>query len=355
MEKDYYAILGVARGASQDDIKKAYRALAHTHHPDKQTGDEAKFKEINEAYSVLGDAAKRAQYDRFGSAAFQGNTRGPQGFDFSHFGGGFDFGGTPFEDLFSDIFTGGTPRQQRGGADVQVDVTISFDEMVRGVERELSFRTQVACGECHGTGGAPGAKAETCSACGGRGQVRKSMNTILGTFSQTALCDACRGTGERYSTTCKHCTGAGRVVETVKRTVRIPAGIRNEQVLSLSGQGGAGEHGAPGGTLYVVVRVAPHPAFTRHGDDIHSELVLRFDQFALGDKVPVTTLEGEVMMKIPAGTQPGEMFRIKGKGVPRLGAFGRGDHLVRSVIRVPRHLSGEEKRLIGELRDVVGS
>ncbi len=356
MAKDYYSILGVAKGVSQDDVKKAYRKLAHAHHPDKKTGDEAKFKEINEAYSVLGDTEKRRQYDQFGQTTSGSGSQSGQGFggfDFSNFGGqGFDFGGANMEDLFTDLFTGGGGRRARSarGSDIQVDVSISFQEMVQGAKRSIALRKHVSCKSCHGTGGAPGAKEDTCPECHGKGAVMRNVNTILGTFSQSSPCGRCHAKGKIYTEICKTCSGDGRIQEAVSREINIPGGIEQGQALSMAGEGAAGEYGAPAGDLYIVVHIEPHPELVRRGDDIISEKHLRFDQFALGDKVPIETIEGEVSMKIPAGTQPGETFRIRGKGVPKLGRFGRGDHLVKTLIEVPRHLSGEMKKHIEGLR-----
>lgn len=367
MAKDYYSILGVPKSASADDIKKAYRKLAHTHHPDKQGGDEAAFKELNEAYSVLGNAEKRQQYDRFGQTfsgsgqrtgqgfgGFSGQGGPASGWDFSNFGNqGFDFGGTNMEDLFSDLFTGGNRRSRRSrGADVQVDVEISFQEMVEGTKRTLRLKKQVACDSCHGTGGAPGAKEERCPDCHGQGSVMRNVNTILGTFTQSMACERCHMTGRVYPKSCHTCQGVGRIQREVTQEITIPAGIEDGQALSLPGEGAAGEHGAAAGDLYVVVRVAPHAFFSRKNDDIYSEATLRFDQFVLGDKVSIQTIEGEVQMKVPAGTQPGETFRIRGKGIPKLGRFGRGDHLVKTIIEIPRQLTREEKQHIEALRQL---
>lgn len=357
MAKDYYSILGVAKSVSQDDVKKAYRKLAHAHHPDKKTGDEAKFKEINEAYSVLGDPEKRRQYDQFGRTASGAGSQsqsgqGSGGFDFSNFSGqGFDFGGTNMEDLFTDLFTGGGRRSRSArGSDIQVDVSISFREMVQGATRSIRLRKQVSCRECRGTGGAPGAKEETCPECDGKGSIMRNVNTILGTFAQSVPCGRCHTKGKIYSEPCRACSGEGRVQEEASREINIPGGIEDGQALSLAGEGAAGEYGAPAGDLYVVVHIEPHAGLSRRGDDVVSEKRLRFDQFALGDKVGIETIEGEVSMKIPAGTQPGEVFRIRGKGVPKLGRFGKGDHLVKTVIEVPKHLSGEMKKHVEALR-----
>lgn len=348
MAKDYYSILGVEKTVSPDELKKAYRKLAHAHHPDKKSGDEAKFKEINEAYSALSDPEKRRQYDQHGQT-FSGSSNGNRGQGF----GGFDFGGANMEDLFSDLFTGGGRRERSGrGSDIQTDIAISFEEMVQGVKRSIDFRTFILCPDCHGTGGAPGSSEKTCPDCRGRGSIAQNINTILGTFTQSITCERCHARGKIQSESCRRCHGAGRAEGEVSKEINVPAGIEDGQALSLTGQGAAGEFGAPNGDLYIVVRVKRDSRFTRQGDDIVSELSLDFHQFALGDKVPVATIEGEVNMKIPAGTQPGEVFRIRSKGIPKLGRFGRGDHLVKTNIVIPHNLSSEEKRYIEALKDI---
>lgn len=360
MAKDYYSVLGVHKGATQEELKKAYRKLAHTHHPDKKGGDEVKFKEINEAYGVLGDAEKRRQYDQFGQT-FSGTGGGSAGqgfggFDFSNFGSqGFNFGGANMEDLFTDLFTGGNRRSQGGrGSDIQVDVSIRFDEMVHGAKRTIRVRKQSRCDVCDGSGGAPDAKQDICPDCHGKGSITKNVNTILGTFAQSIACNRCHTRGKVFSETCRMCRGVGRIEKEVSRDIIIPEGIEDGQALSIPGEGAAGEYGASAGDLYVIVHVEPHADLVRRGDDIISEQKLRFDQFALGDKIPIQTIEGEVMMKIPAGTQPGEVFRIRGKGIPKLGRFGRGDHLVKTAIKIPKRLSDAERRNIEALRRAEG-
>ncbi len=363
MAKDYYAVLGVSKSASQDEIKKAYRKLAHTYHPDKQGGDEAKFKEINEAYSVIGDPQKRSQYDQFGQTFGQGGGAGFGGFssqggpasgwDFSQFGGrgGFDFGGTNFEDLFTDIFTGGRGQAREArGADVQVDVEIRFEEMVRGVKKAVPLRTFVACKTCHGTGGKPGSKETTCTTCQGNGQVRKEVRTILGIFTQASRCETCHGRGKTYAESCPLCKGAGRVKEERTIEVSIPAGIEDGQALSVSGEGEAGEGGVKAGDLFVVVHVRPSEVFTRRGDDIVSVVKVAYSQLVLGDKVEIPTLNGSMTLKVPAGTAPGEIFRIKNGGIPHLSQYGRGDHLVKVELALPKHPSAELKKLLSELQ-----
>lgn len=359
MAKDYYDILGVNKGASDDEIKKAYRKLAHKHHPDKSGGDAEKFKEINAAYQVLSDKSKRAQYDQFGHSFDQRGGGQPGGgfggFDFSGFsqGGGQGFEG--FEDIFSDIFGGGFGgggRQTRkAGRDIQIDTEINFEEMVTGAERETTLRRKTTCDVCRGAGGEPGAKEETCPTCQGAGQVRKAVRSVFGTFSQVATCPTCSGIGKVYSQKCHKCKGEGSVREEQTVKIDIPAGISDGQTISLQGYGEAGELGAPSGDLYVTVHVKAHPKFERKGNNILSEEHIRFTQAVLGDKIEVQTIDGYVKMKIPNGTQSGEIFRIKSQGIPELGRRGyRGDQLVKIIVDVPKKLSGAQKKLMENLQ-----
>lgn len=359
---NYYDILGVGKDASDEEIKKSYRRLAHKHHPDKQGGDEQKFKEINEAYQVLSDKQKRAHYDRFGQT-FEGAGGGPQGagfdfsgFDFGGFSGasGFQGGGVEWEDLFSEVFSGG----RRGGAhaqkgrDIQVDIEISFEEMVRGVQRTISLYKTVQCDHCSGRGAEPGAQEEKCATCGGSGQVQRHARSFLGTFTQVIPCATCNARGTTFSKKCAQCGGDGRVKKDENITVNIPAGIQSEQSISLTGQGEVGARGAHAGDLYVTVHVRPHERFERQRDDIFSREHISFAQAALGDKIAVQTIDGSMTMKVPSGTQSGEIFRIRGAGVPHLRGHGRGDHLVRVIVDVPRKLSGKQKEVIEELRSL---
>ncbi len=366
MAVNYYDVLGVAKGASEDEIKKAFRKLAHKYHPDKGTGDEKKFKEINEAYQVLSKKDKRAQYDRTGQdfhgqgqgqggGAQGGGFGGFEGFDFGGASQGFDFSGTGFEDVFSNIFGGarGAGRgRTKAGSDIQVDIEISFEEMVRGVKKEMRLRKFSRCEECHGTGGKAGSKETTCTQCSGNGQVRRTVQSIFGAMSQVVVCDKCQGRGKTYAEKCHTCHGEGRVQKEETVAVDIPAGMHDEQTLSLSGHGAAGEFGAPAGDLFITVHVRPHAFLVRRGDDIISQYAMSFTEAALGAKVPIQTIDGEMIMKIPAGTQPGEVFRIKGKGVPHLQQYGRGDHLVTVSLAVPKKLSSEEKYHIEALKNL---
>lgn len=353
---DFYKTLGIEKGATDEEIKKAYRKLAHKYHPDKAGGDEEKFKEINEAYQVLSDKTKRAQYDQFGQTfnGAGGAGGGFSGFEgFSGFGqegfGGFS-GSGGWEDVFSDIF-GGRSRatHQEVGRDIQTDIEISFEEMVKGVKREIKLYKNVTCEVCGGTGGAPGSKEETCSDCHGSGRIRKSIRTILGTIAQETVCDKCKGRGKVYSEKCKKCSGEGVHKDEKIISIDVPAGISNGQTISVRGEGEAGKQGAPSGDLFVNVYVKKHPKFIRNEDDIVSEESISFSQAVLGDKIEVETIEGMVSMKIPPGTQSGEIFRIRHMGVPQLRGGGRGHHLVKIKVAIPKKISHKEKELIIEL------
>jgi molecular chaperone DnaJ len=358
MAKDFYDILGVSRGASEEEVKKAYRKKAHKYHPDKSGGDEAKFKEASEAYRVLSDKQKRQQYDQFGQSFDNaGGGADSGGFDFSGFSGrngnqaGFDFGGGGFEDIFSGMF-GGSGRgnhRARSGSDIQVEVEISFEEMAKGVAKEVHLQKMAVCDTCHGDGGDPSASKDTCQTCHGHGRVRRVVKSFFGSFEQEEICSSCRGKGKSFSKKCRICHGDGRVTSNKTVSVNIPAGISNGQALSLSGEGEAGEMGASAGDLIVVVRVKSHQYFDRKGDDVYSTVEISFSQAVLGDKISVETLTGDVMMKIPAGTQSGELFRIRDKGISHLQKWGQGDHLVKVVVTIPKKLTREQKKLIESL------
>jgi len=355
---DYYKILGVDKNSSDDEIKKAYRKLAHKHHPDKQGGDAEKFKEINAAYQVLSDKSKRQQYDQFGSGFEQRGSGGFGGGGFSGqgFGGqGFDFG-EGFEDIFSNIFggSGGGQRRQdmrKAGNDIQVDVEINFEEMVSGAHREVELYQKTLCDLCNGVGGEPGSKEETCRTCKGSGQIQKTVSSFFGTFSQAYVCGDCQGMGKTFSEKCHKCRGEGRVKQSRKVSIDIPAGISDGQTLSMQGNGEAGERGAQSGDLYIKVHVTAHRKFVREGNNLISTEHIKFSQATLGDKINIETIDEVVKMKIPAGTQSGEMFRIKGKGVPSLNRSGnRGDHLVKIVVDVPKNLSRDQRKVVEDLQ-----
>lgn len=367
MSKDYYNILGVDKGASQDDIKKAFRKKAHEFHPDKPHGDEAKFKEINEAYQVLSDANKRAQYDRFGSNFEQaqggGGFHGFEGFrDFSGFadafkqgrGGGVEFDMNDFGEMFGGLgdmfgFGGGRSKRASRGQDLEMTLTIEFEEAVFGVEKEIQIKRMVACSRCHGNGAEPGANIETCSACHGTGRVTRVQRTILGNIQTQTICPTCHGEGKIPSKKCSKCDGLGATKEVESLTVKIPAGIDNGQSIRLVGQGEAGPRGAAAGDLYLRIRVNASKKFIREGENIHSKIEISIVQAALGAKVPVMTVDGEVTLKIPEGTQSGKVFILRDRGVPKLNGRGRGDHLVTVIVKTPTGLNRQQRRLLEEL------
>jgi len=364
MGKDYYKILGVEKNANADEIKKAFRKLAHQYHPDKKGGDEAKFKEINEAYQVLSDEKKRAQYDQFGSAFEHGQAGG--GFSgFSGFNnGGFNINMDDLGDMFGgfgDIFGfgGGRGRGQskaRRGNDIETTLTIEFNEAVFGAEKEVSLRKIVTCDKCQGSGAEPGAKIETCKTCNGRGQVNRVQQTIFGQVQMQSACPDCGGEGKKHSQNCTKCAGRGVVEDIVNLKIKIPAGIDNGESIRLTGQGEAGVKGGQAGNLYIKIRVKEDKRFQRNGFDIVSRAEINFTQAGLGDKIEVETVDGKVDLKIPEGTQSGTVFKLKGKGVPLLNARGiwsgenkRGDHLVEVIVVTPKSLSRKQREVLREL------
>src|SRR6056297_25764 len=359
--KDYYNILGVDKNATQEDIKKAFRKKAHQYHPDKQGGDEAKFKEVNEAYQVLGNEKKRAQYDQFGTA-FEGAQGGGAGQGFGGFegfqNGGFDINMDDLGDVFGGLgdifgFCGGKNSRQGAqanrGRDLETSLTISFVEAAFGAKKELKTKRKIVCDHCKGNKAEPGASIDTCKTCGGSGRVNRVQRTILGDMQVQMTCPDCKGEGKSYTQKCSKCRGAGVVEETSTIKVNIPAGIDNGETLKLAGQGEAGIDGQPAGDLYLKIRVTPHSQFNRDGADIRSSREISFKQAALGDKIEVDTIHGKVNLKIPAGTQSGTVFRLKGKGVKKLDSLGNGDHFVEVKIKTPTNLSREQKKKIEEL------
>jgi molecular chaperone DnaJ len=345
-KRDYYEVLGVSRNATSDEIKKAYRKLARKYHPDANPDDkdaEAKFKEISEAYVVLSDPEKRAGYDRFGHA-------GADGQGFGGFEGFGDFGG--LGDIFEMFFGGGGRTRRRTGPergqDIRTDMEISLEEAAFGLEREVKVPRVETCGTCGGSGAAAGSKPKTCLACAGTGQVQFTQSTPFGRIVQSRTCDRCRGTGQVIEKPCPTCRGAGSVRKTRSIKVKVPPGVDNGSRLRLAGEGEAGTRGGPPGDLYVYIHVKQHKLFRREGDDLICEIPLSFVQAALGDEIDVPTLEGKEKLKIPEGTQPGTVFRIRGKGVPHLSGFGRGDQHVRIKVMIPGKLSEKQKELLRE-------
>jgi molecular chaperone DnaJ len=347
-KRDYYEVLGVARNASDQDIKSAYRKLALKYHPDRNPGNkeaEEKFKESAEAYAVLADTDKRHMYDRFGHAGLGGAATG--GFDPSVFTGMEDiFGGLGDIFGFGDMFGG---RRQRGGpqrgADLRYDLEISFEESARGSETTIQIPRQENCDTCQGTGAAPGSKPTTCPQCQGRGQLRYQQ----GFFTVARTCGQCRGTGQIITKPCQTCRGAGRVQKEKKLTVRIPAGIATGQRMRLSGEGEAGAGGGPRGDLYVVIHVQDHPFFQRDGNDLYCEIPVNFTTVALGGPIRIPTLDGEEPFAVPEGTESGTTFRLRGRGMPDVSSRGHGDLLITVKVITPKKLTKEQKKLLEQL------
>ncbi len=360
MSKDYYNILGVSKGANQDEIKKAFRKKAHECHPDKKGGDEAKFKELNEAYQVLSDSAKRSQYDQYGQTFEQARSGGGGGFSgFSGFdsGQGFNINMDDLGDIFGgfgDIFgfgEGGRSGRRRAsrGRDIEVILNIDFKEAIFGVEREISLKKAVSCSRCKGSGAEPGIGAETCPTCRGTGRVTKMQRTILGNVQVQTTCTACHGEGKIIKEKCKQCRGSGVIHEIAVLKIKIPAGIDNEETLRFAGQGEAVAKGGQAGDLYVKVRVNPDRRFARDGFDILSKAEINIALAALGGKIDVETVDGPVELKIAEGTQSGRVIRLKGKGVPHIHSSSRGDHLVEIIVKIPTSLSRKQKEMLREL------
>ncbi len=358
MSKDYYKILGVEKGASADEVKKAFLKLAHQHHPDKNGGKDEKFKEINEAYQVLGNKEKRAQYDQFGSAGpGMGGFGGGQGYGGF---GGFQNGGMNInmDDLgemfggFGDIFGFGGGSRSRGprrGADIEASMSISFEEAAFGTEKDVTLRKKVVCDHCSGSGAEPGAKIDTCSACGGRGKVRHVQQTILGAIQTETVCRSCGGEGKIPSQKCSKCKGSGSVQDSVKFKVKIPAGVDDGGRIRLAGYGEVGDKGAPLGDLYINIDVRPSDKFVREDYDILTKKEIGFAQAAIGDKVEIETIHGKVELKIPEGTQSGTVFKLKDKGIPYTNGRGTGDHLVEVIVKTPKGLNKKQKETLKEL------
>ena len=354
-KRDYYEVLGVARTATDDDIKKAYRKLAVKFHPDKNPGDKAaeeQFKELGQAYEALSDPQKRAAYDQYGHAAFDPRSRASRG---GGSGGGFH---DPF-DIFREVFSGGgsggifdeffgggrsDPNGPQRGDDLRYDMEITLEEAAHSCEREITVTKSERCEACHGSGGEEGSRVKTCPTCGGRGQVLTSR----GIFSIAQTCPACEGAGRVIEKPCRTCRGAGRHEKSSKIHLRIPAGVDTGARLRSSGNGDAGLRGGPNGDLYVVLRLKAHEIFQREGDDLLCEVPIGFVQAALGADVEVPTLEGRATVKIPAGTQPGTIFRLKGKGVKNIQGYGHGDLHVRVSVEVPTRLDGDQRRKLEE-------
>lgn len=354
--KDYYEILGVQKGASKDEIKKAFRTLASKYHPDKKTGDEAKFKEISEAYSVLGDDKKRSEYDAYGRTYAQGGFQGNQqwggfgGFQGGFQGANFEFDLNDIFENFGDVFGGGMRGQKRQsrGHDISVDIELSFNEAVFGTRRSLKLMKNSACTTCKGTGAKVGTDMTSCTTCNGNGRVRETRQSILGQFATVRECTDCRGTGKMPKDKCRDCAGFGvRRMEDVI-DLNIPAGIDNGEMIRMSGRGEAVQGGVPG-DLYVKIHVSTHPTIKRDGDNLTTTLRVKLSDALLGVTLPVETLDGAVNIKIPEGVKHGEVLRIKGKGIPVENSV-RGDFMVKVQVELPQKLSRTAKKLVEELK-----
>lgn len=353
-KKDYYEILGVDRNATKEEIKKAYRRLSKKYHPDvsKEPDAAEKFKEITEAYEVLSDDKKRANYDRYGHAE---PNQGFGGFGDMDFGG---FGGFGFEDIFDTFFGGGRrrdPNAPRQGADLQYTMTLSFEEACFGKETIIEVPREETCDTCKGTGAKPGTSPETCSHCHGTGQISIEHTTPFGRIINKKVCHHCQGTGQIIREKCSACRGTGKVKKRRKISVKIPAGIDDGQQLRVAGQGEPGINGGPPGDLYIIFRVRPHEFFERDGNDIFCEIPITFTQAALGDEIEVPTLYGKVKLKIPAGTQTGTRFRLRGKGVPDVKGYGVGDQHIRVRVVTPTKLTERQKQLLREFAEISGN
>jgi len=367
MNKDYYNILGVSKSASKDEIKKAFYKLAHKYHPDKKEGDEKKFKQVNEAYQVLSDDAKRSKYDQFGdgfenmgnaSARGYGDSQqGFGGFDFSNFSGGFQNGSADFDfgnlnDIFSDFFgggmSGGGRREARRGRDISTEIQISFSEAIFGISRKILITKTSNCSTCGGSGAKPGTKMETCKYCNGQGKIREVKRTILGNITSTKICEECLGSGEMPKEKCDSCKGKGVIRREQEISINVPAGIRDGEMIRMTGGGEAISKGTAG-DLYIKINIVPHHIFKREGNDLVMNLDLKLSDALLGTEYSIQTLDGEIKVKIPEGISINEILRVKGHGVPT-SKSKRGDLLIKLKIKLPNKLSRKERELIEELK-----
>ncbi len=352
-KRDYYEVLGVQRGASDDEIKKAYRKSAKKYHPDLHPGDkvaEEKFKEVNEAYEVLSDSEKRARYDQYGHAGVDPNFGAGGG---SPFGQDMDIG-----DIFNSFFGGfggfgggrrNNPNAPRRGNDVETQVVITFEEAAKGCKKTVTYNNVETCDDCHGTGAQKGTQAKTCSACSGTGRVTVNQRSPFGVVQTQRACDVCRGKGKIIDTPCQKCRGGGRIRKQRRVDITIPAGISDEQILNVGGHGNSGQNGGPAGDLHVYIKVKPHEVFERRGDDVWCEMPISVAQAMLGSEVVVPTLDGKVSYTVHEGTQQGDVFKLKGKGIPHLNGRGRGDQYVRMNIEIPKSLNSKQKKAVQEL------
>ncbi len=357
-KRDYYEVLGVQKGATDDEIKKAYRKLAKKYHPDLNPDDksaEARFKEANEAYAVLSDSEKKARYDQFGHAGTDESYGAGGGYN--PFGGGAGFD-VDLGDIFGSFFGGGAARQTRSGPmrgrNLHESVTITFEEAAMGVEKTINISRYEKCDTCAGSGAKKGTQPKTCPTCHGSGQVRSVQRTILGSFASVTTCTVCGGEGSVIDDPCTDCGGNGLVRKQRKITVKIPAGIDNGQTITLRGEGDHGKKGGPAGDVLLLVNVKKHAIFRRNGYDVYMELPISYVEAALGAEIDVPTLYGEVKLKVPEGTQSATSFRIKGKGINRLGGGGQGDQYVKAIVEVPKHLNDKQRELLKSFGETLG-
>ena len=351
-KRDYYDVLGVSRSSSEEDVRKAFRKKAMDYHPDRNKNPDAeqKFKEVNEAYQVLIDRGKRDQYDRFGHAGVSAGSGSARDFEGSDIFGGF---GDIFDSFFGD-FGGRGQRTAQRGSHVQVSVTVPFEDAVFGTERRVEVNRVERCRECSGSGSKPGTRPDTCTTCRGMGQVRRTQRSVFGQFSQVTTCPTCRGKGSVIASPCEVCHGVGSERRTRQVAVKIPAGVEDGMQIRLSGEGDVGANGGPQGNLYIHVSVNEHALFRRQGQDLVYDLALNFVQAALGDEVEVVTLEDDSeTLKVPPGTQPGTVFRIKGKGIPVLNGSRKGDLLLPVKVEVPTALDPRQRKLLEELGETI--
>ncbi len=365
-KRDYYEVLGVSKGASADEIKKAYRKLAKQYHPDLNPNNkeaEAKFKEVNEAYEILSDPEKKEKYDRFGFAGVDPNYGAGQG---GGFGGGFGgFGdGMEFDlgDIFGSFFGGfggggsrSNPNAPRRGNDIQANAHLTFEEAAKGCKKTIEFQKIENCDECNGSGAAKGTHPQTCPECNGRGQINVQQRSPFGVISTVKTCPRCGGKGSFNPNPCQRCKGAGRIRKTYKKEVNIPAGIDDGQAFTVRGEGNVGVNGGPPGDLRVGVSVKPHPFFEREGYNVWYDMKITYVQAVLGDTLRVPTLDGQVEYELPAGTQPGAVFKLKGRGIPVVNSSRRGDQLVRIIVDVPKNLTQEQKDALLKFNDAMGN
>ena len=362
-KRDYYEVLGVDKSASDDELKKAYRKLAKKYHPDLNPGDataEKNFKEVNEAYEILSDKEKRARYDQFGHAGVDPNFGAGGGGGYSGYGGGFG-GFDDLGDIFGSIFGGGfgggsrrNPNAPRRGNDTSAVVNLSFEEAALGCEKDIKFTKIDNCTDCGGSGCEKGTSASTCPVCHGTGRIEQIQRTPFGQIQTQGICNHCNGSGKIIDHPCHTCAGKGRIRHTVQKSVKVPAGIDDGQIISLRGGGDAGINGGPSGDLRVNVNVRPHPIFTRDRYDVYCEIPITFTQAALGDEITVPTLYGNVKFQIHEGTQPGDEFKLRGKGIQRLNYAGKGDQYVKIAVEVPKGLNKEQKQKLEAFEASVG-